>query len=703
MSTREHVFGSSYYPPHHEEVDWARDLDRMHAAGQRVIRTAELLASWDRLEVARHTYDWSWLDRVFDLAEERGMRILLGTGSQNPPIWMIEEYPDLPVRAADGVPYPTGAMWSWACKEHPAYLTEVERHVRTLAARYGRRPGLYGWQLDNEPGFPFLPWRGEKVDLFDYHPHTEEAFRGWLRDRYGTPEALSDAWRWDPTHHRYSSWAQVRAPRTTPLGWSGVTAWLDWRDFTCERLAQFLGRQAGILRALTPDLPVSTNCNVGSRADFFGVQMGQDPWRIAREVDAIGFDLYPGIGKRFRTDPSWTPMHLAYARGCAAAAGVELWYPEIESGPLNSWSLGPDHATTPADITRICTDVLGAGSRVTLYQGWREWDCIPIHWGALVDLHGVPTPRHDAAAAVAAAVESEADLFAVASPAAPQVGILVDHVNAVCQHGMGASEFYYDCLTGAFRALHGYPAVFLGPAELHDCTLPFLVVPFGILVSDGTGAALTAYVERGGHLLTGAKVGMLDGRGWYHRTRPGAGLSELLGVTEIDIDTVGEPVAIDVDGGTVLGAHHRQRLAVHDAEVIGRFPDGSAALTRRVLPGGGVAWACGTHLDLGVTRHPGGGAASVLARAVAGSGARRLWTASPAADGLPRVWAQHRVDPATGRGIVAVTSTDPEPRDVRLHVPAASARDLYGGTVRVDGEDLVITLPPDASALIVTT
>lgn len=691
-------FGSSYYPPHHDPADWPRDLDRMAAAGLTVIRTAELLASWDRIEVARHRYEFGWLDRIFDLAAERGIRVLLGTGSQNPPIWMLDEWPDLPVKSRDGTPYPTATMWGWACKDHPGYRAEVDRWVRVLAGRYADRPNLLGWQIDNEPGYPFIPWRRDAMDLYCYCEHTEVAWRDWLRVRYGDLDALSDAWRWDPTHHRYSAWSQVRAPRSMPVEWGVVTAWLDWRSFTAERLADFVGAQSELLHQLSPGHPTSTNVFIWSRHDAFGVQMGMDPWRLAGRVDAIGYDLYPSIDERFLREPEYVAMYLDYARSCAGATGSELWLNEIESGPLNGWVLGPDHDTTAADITRINADVLGAGSRLTLYQGYREWDCIPIHWGALVDLHGEPTARYTAAGAVARAAVAETDLLRDAEPRPPAVAILIDVDNAVVCQGMAAGEVLLDCVRGAYRALHGFEVGFVTPAEVAGCPARLLVLPFAMVLAASTGVALAAYVERGGHLLSFAKAGMLDGRGWYHRTRPGAGLAELLGVVEADIASTAEPVPVELPGvGMLYGGLHRQRLRPVDGATVvrGRFPDGAPALTSR-RQGAGVAWACGTHLDLGVLRYGDPGFLGWLARS---AGARPLWSAEPAADGLPRMWARCRW--LGDRALVTVTSTDAAPRIARVAVAGASARDLLTGAALPVGDRLTVEVAPMGSRIVV--
>ena len=71
--------GSSYYPPFHAPEDWVRDTANMAAADMNMMRTAELLATWDYIEPERGKPDWSWLDRIFELSQENGIQILLGT------------------------------------------------------------------------------------------------------------------------------------------------------------------------------------------------------------------------------------------------------------------------------------------------------------------------------------------------------------------------------------------------------------------------------------------------------------------------------------------------------------------------------------------------------------------------------------------------------------------------------------------------
>jgi beta-galactosidase len=421
------------------------------------IRSAELLASWDYIEKVRGQPDWGWLDALFAAAQRHGLRILLGSGSPNPPIWLLDIYPDAQIVDREGHPFPTGTVWGWACRNHPGYRAEVERYLKLLLARYGEHPALWAWQIDNEPGYPFITRRGEEHPrLYDYNPYTGAAFRAWLQAKYRDLEALNMAWRWDCTHHQYSEWAQIQPPRSMPQEWGVVAAWLDWRTFLYENMAEFVGWQHAIIKAHDERHPTMTNIFALSGRE---VEMGLDPWLMAAQADAIGYDLYPGIrrepggGPHFLAAPEYISMFLDMGRSTALHAGVEFWLPELESGPINGWALGPDYTTRPADIIRYNLEALGHGARAILYQGYREWPCIPIHWGALADFRGRTTARYDAAAKINRMIGDYADLFRAATPPRAEVAIYDDTRNTTLLHGMGADDLRKRCLRGAYTTL----------------------------------------------------------------------------------------------------------------------------------------------------------------------------------------------------------------------------------------------------------
>jgi beta-galactosidase len=606
--------GCSYYPPHHDPGDWDRDFKGMADAGFNAIRTAELLASWDRIERFPRRPDFEWLDRTFELGERYGLRILLGTGACCPPIWMLDEYPDLQIVTRDGVPYPTGATWHWACIDHPALVAESDRYLHQLIERYAHHGALLGWQVDNEPGHPFMARRGVVPDWYCYCPHSAGKFRRWLEAKYSRIEALNDAWRWDPTHHQYSTWIQIRPPRATPAEWGVITAWLDWRTYWAENWTAFVRHQAGLIRARDPGHLVVTNL---LDAGDFNNRLGVDRWTMAAAVDVIGYDLYPGLRKhpapeRGRTagGPAYVSWFLDLGRSTALHAGKPLWVTEMESGPLDGWVKGPRYTTTALDIKRWYLEALGHGAKAILYQGYREWNCIPIHWGALVDLHGERTERYDAAACVNAVVRKHEALFAEAQPVRSHIGLLFGHDNAVLTASLAADDFNGQALLGLYEALWAAhcPPEMISPEHLDGIPYRVLFLPYAMLISGSTAQRLKDYVESGGTLVGFAKCAMLDDRGWYWNTRPGAGLDEVFGVRERSIEYRPEPftVSLTVAGMTldVSGYHHQQLLDVAPgAEIFGRFADGSPAAVRHRV-GRGQALYFATHLDIAAFGSP---------------------------------------------------------------------------------------------------
>ena len=86
-------------------------------------------------------------------------------------------------------------------------------------------------------------------------------------------------------------------------------------------------------------------------------------------------------------------MCLDLGRSTAEPAGKDFWLLETESGPINGWVMGPHRNVNGKDLYRNVLDAVSQGAKLCLYQGFREWDFQPIHWGGLVDLDGNPTDR----------------------------------------------------------------------------------------------------------------------------------------------------------------------------------------------------------------------------------------------------------------------------------------------------------------------
>jgi beta-galactosidase len=173
------LFGGDYNPEQWTPEVWRDDVRLMRRAGVNLVTVG--VFSWARIEPTPGERDLAWLDEVIDLLHGAGVGVDLATPTASPPPWLGVRFPEtLPVDA-DGVRLVAGSRNQFA-PASAVYREHARAITADLVARYARHPGVVMWHVGNEFG---------QVD------HGDEAardFRAWLRDRYGTVEALNDAW-----------------------------------------------------------------------------------------------------------------------------------------------------------------------------------------------------------------------------------------------------------------------------------------------------------------------------------------------------------------------------------------------------------------------------------------------------------------------------------------------------------------------------
>ena len=105
--------GVAYYPEHHRPEAWPEHFEKLRAAGLKRIRVGEF--AWSRIEPGRGQFDWDWLDRGIETAGDYGLDVVLCTPTACPPIWLVEEHPDiLPVDRM-------GRRASFGARQHRCY------------------------------------------------------------------------------------------------------------------------------------------------------------------------------------------------------------------------------------------------------------------------------------------------------------------------------------------------------------------------------------------------------------------------------------------------------------------------------------------------------------------------------------------------------------------------------------------------------
>lgn len=231
--------------------------------------------SWSVLERAEGEFCFDWLEEMIDRLCREGIFTILATPTGGMPHWLTEKYPQVRQVQADGRRSLPGKRHNFCCTS-PEMREAAGRIDRKLAQMSLRHKGIIMWHISNEMG-------GNFSDGACHCEQCQEAFRKWLKEKYGTLDELNRAWWTVFWSHVYTDWTQIHSP--VPHGENllhGLN--LDWRRFVTFQMTEFLKWEIASVREYS-GLPVTTN--------FMYFFKNLDYYKMQRELDVVSFDSYP--------------------------------------------------------------------------------------------------------------------------------------------------------------------------------------------------------------------------------------------------------------------------------------------------------------------------------------------------------------------------------------------------------------------------
>jgi beta-galactosidase len=587
-------YGGDYNPEQWPKDIWDEDVRLMNRAGVSLATVG--VFSWARLEPRPGEYDFEWLDQVLDKLHAGGVRVDLATATASPPAWLSVQYPEtLPV-TEEGVRLAFGSRQQF-CPSSPVYRERSRDLVQRIVERYADHPALELWHVNNEYGCHVSRC---------YCDVSAEAFRQWLRARYGSIDELNRVWGTAFWSQHYDSFDEVMPPRAAPT-FRNPTQLLDFDRFSSDELLACYRAEVEIIRDRSA-VPVTTN--------FMGFFKPVDYWKWAAEVDIVSDDTYPDPA-----DPD-SPGYAAMVRDLMRSlGGGSSWLLMEQSPSAVNWRR-QNAAKSPGQMRAWSYQAVARGADGVLFFQWRQSAAgsEKFHSG-LVPHSGTDTRiwreveqlGHELAA-LSLGVGDEAitgsrvpsdvaivldwdSWWAIEQPASPThvsyLQILFAWHRAITSLGL-AVDFVHsaDDLSG-YRVVVA-PAHFAASDAQVDNLASFaqtgtLVVGFGTAITDEN-----LHVRLGGYL--GEPLRRALGV-WIEEFAPPAA-PDLRAQGLSDAPTL--PLDGEMFGGAATGQIWSEYVRVEDAETVATFTDGALggwpAITRRSRDEG-TAWYVSTLLD----------------------------------------------------------------------------------------------------------
>jgi len=323
-------------------------------------------------------------------------------------------------------------------------------------------------------------------------------FHEWLKDRYGSLEEVNRRWVTAFWSHTYTAWEQIEPPGSRcEHSVQGLV--LDYRRFTSDMNLECYRNEAEVLRAVTPNVPVTTN--------FMRFYKPLDYFAWASHLDVISWDSYPQ-----RSDhPSTTALAHDMMRGLKEG---QSWLLMEQTPSQVQWA--PHNPLKRPQILRLWSyQAVARGSDAVMYFQWRQ------SRGSAEKYHG---------AVVSHAGHEHTRVFGEVAALGAELGALGDGIlgtrlparvalvfswpnwwNLEYTPGPSSSLRYVEEVQRYYRPLWDRNvAVDVVPPGRDLSSYDLVIAPLLNMVSAEQGAAIERYVENGGTFLTTFFSGVVD-------------------------------------------------------------------------------------------------------------------------------------------------------------------------------------------------
>ena len=665
------LYGAAYYDEYMPHDRITTDVAMMKAAALNVVRIAE--STWSTLEPQPGAFDFTHVDRALDAMQDAGIHVIVGTPTYAVPTWLVRSHPEVLAETSAGQRR-YGARQIMNITS-PAYRLHAERVIRRLIEHTAHRPGVIGFQLDNETKY------------YDVASHdVQSAFVRHLRELFADDlDALNRAYGLDYWSNRVDAWEDFPDVRGTING-SLASAFDRFRRSLVE---EFLGWQAAIVREYARDDQFLTH-----NFDFdwgpgwsYGLQPSVDHFRAARAVDIAGVDIY------HPTQSQLTGKEIAFGGDMTRSIKGGANYLVLETQAQGQ----PGWLPYPGQLRLQAYSHLASGADAVMYWHWHSiHSSFETYWRGLLSHDLEANPTYDEAGVIGAELARAGEsLLHLRKDSRVAVMVSNEALTALTwftietgfPERVRPSIGYNDVLRWVYDALFelNLECDFVSPDTEGLDRYTMVVVPALYTAPESTLTRLREFVDGGGHLVSTFKSFVADEHVKVWADRQPHGLTDVLGLTynqftrpaDVGLTLHGDLAASAGAADDLTAQRFMELLRVDGADVLASYDHpawGDYAAITRHRTGAGTATHLGTMVAPALLRE-------VLALAARDAG---LWHWSQDLAGVVTV--RRGINPA-GRHVTYLLNYSDAP--VSLASPVAGRSVLDGADVE-EGADLTI-------------
>jgi len=581
--------------------------------------------------IVKFRLQWNWIERkrgelyldevhkMFDLCDKLGLQVIAEISLENAPYWLEEQHPESRYVSATGHVIELGAYdatqaggYPGLCFHHKVVQDEARRYLTQLIKEISGHPSLLAYDCWNEPHLEPVwqcnYWANTGDKLYCYCDESKDAFRVWLQRKYKDIEVLNKTWA-----RAYTDFAQLNPPNRH----GNYADWLDWMRFWFDSLAEHMAYRYEIIKAADPTRDVLSHS--GAVPPFVPrANACIHNWKLAANVDVWGTSFAP---KFF----DWRLSEMSGVMGAthSAARGKPWWIAEMTGGCVYDRGFRKKMPyTRPKDVRSWNWLAVSAGAKGICYWCYLTESTGPEAGGfGLIPFNGELSERAAEAAKQSKLLRS---LHPVIKDYTPkhQVAVLYDPDNSTQLWAMeNTDELYGNSFTGYTRAIFesDISARYLTYDTFDDIQEKVLIVPMCLTLRADVAEKIKKFVAEGGILISDARMGLFDQRGFLQPVQPSFGLHEVAGLREEEAycsdpsfrpqrterwpDEVyngpllrfSAPIASEV-----VTSEYLSPLRLEGAEAIGSYEDLTIAAHNTY--GKGEVWYFGTYMGLSIYR-----------------------------------------------------------------------------------------------------